>query len=181
MSTNTAANRLAIFLPTLPPALISRAIFSLTDTISFVAISVELEHTYPRDIEITLQPPFGEPIKLGSMEKTHSVFHASCYQFDITQVPGTGDSKAAPCELEWGGNQLLDGIAATMPDLTKEDFLVIAQMNPILGSSTQGVWELVLRDEALEDEGRLLNWSILLLLDEAGADGGETIESISQN
>ena len=120
-------------------AITSRIVVSQNLRINDLNVSLNISHTYDRDLTVTLTSPTGQVITL------------------VNRRGGAGDNFS---------NTVFDDQAATAIALGGAPFSGSYRpetaLNVVNGTSAQGTWTLTVRDQALLDVGALNAWSLVI-------------------
>ncbi|MEM9835738.1 MAG: proprotein convertase P-domain-containing protein [Bacteroidota bacterium] len=140
-----------------------------TTPISFMTVSVDIEHTWVGDLEITLMSPEGTEVTL------------------VDRI-GTPDDNDFGC----GGDDFIvtfsDGAMNTYDDLENTcndapavngEFLPLESLAEFNNEDPEGTWLLTIEDNADDDGGDLIGWNIVF----CGATGGGnfSVTNIGEN
>ena len=132
-------------------------------------ICINIEHSYLRDLDISIQCPNGEIMRLDTTNAafTLEMFLGIPYEIDDDipgnlnpPIPGVGFTYCFTPTPQYGTffDQALSQAPRT--SLPEGDYKPIDDFNTLLGCPVNGEWTLIVEDRIKRDNGWLFSWAI---------------------
>jgi hypothetical protein len=139
------------------------------------SVCVTIEHTWARDMEISLRAPSGQLVRLSKFKgRTGGELYlgmANDCDDAANPVPGVGadycwkPTATTPPMLDFadnGGtmNQVANCFGSTSEEIPPGDYQASDPWTTLIGATLNGDWEIVVTDLWPEDNGYIFKWSI---------------------
>ncbi|MBL0357018.1 MAG: Ig-like domain-containing protein [Chitinophagaceae bacterium] len=128
--------------------------FTLAAT-DIVQVTLNITHTYDQDLDIFLVDPSGTKAMLLSSDNGGSGndYTNTILKTDVANIIGSGGNNTAP----FNGTYRPEGTITTAPGA-----YVGIPNTALLGASIDGNWTIRIFDDAFDDLGTLVNWSLTI-------------------
>ena len=141
----------------------------ITNVNQVESICINIEHSYVRDLDISIQCPDGQIMRLDTtnVQFTLEAYLGIPYEDDDNipgntddPIPGTGFTYCFTPTPQYGSfyDQALSQPQQT--SLPEGTYRPIDSFNTLLGCSVNGEWKLIVEDKIKQDNGWLFSWSI---------------------
>ncbi len=152
---------------------------TVVESVDQLQICVNMEHSWMHDLEINLECPNGQTVRLQNQKLIGNEVHLGVpiNADDNEVIPGVGYTYCWIEDAERGTwtvySQMADTLSLGAFPLPPGDYAPMESFDGLLGCPLNGTWTLSIEDKWNSDNGFLFNWSIALqdsILDVAVAD-----------
>ena len=144
---------------------------TLTDVNDILSIDVNMEHSYSGDLDMFITAPNGAQVQLFSQAGGGNWFGEPLDGFDNDGIPGIGYDYGWSMNPTYSGT-MAEGIASgnttsiTTPEgltgntLNPDSYFPVENLNALLGTELNGVWEITIIDNLGSDDGFIFSWGM---------------------